>query len=90
MQPWRLIAYDIADPRARRQCLRRLRAVAEGYQDSVFECRLTEPDWTRLRDELQGCMHDGDSLLMSRILPPLTGWSMGCGPRAGSELIIFN
>jgi len=47
-----MIAYDIADHRARRRVERRLLEHGERVQKSVFECALDPARLTRLRKEL--------------------------------------
>jgi len=91
MRHFRIIAYDITDNRRRRSCLRRLRAISEGYQDSVFECLLSKQEWQHVLAELRSDLDPGDSLLMAVVGSPSRHWQLGLGPvspRAGLVLIL--
>ncbi len=61
---WNIIAYDIRDDRRLRVVARLLEGYGERIQYSVFRCRLSRRDLSRLRWELVLVMKPEDSLLV--------------------------
>ena len=85
-----VLAYDISEERQRRRCRRALRAMAEGYQKSVFEVEAPREAIQMVAEELNDGFEGRDSLLAARVLPFGHAWHLGCGYRAGGgELIII-
>lgn len=77
--PCCLIAYDIQHPKNRRQALKQLRKVADFYQDSVFDARLTKKQRQALLLQLAGVLQNGDTLLCVRMGMDCQSWQLGAG-----------
>lgn len=88
--PW-ILAYDIGCERHRRRCRRTLRALAEGYQKSVFEVVAREEELYTTLNELAEQLEGRDSVFAARVLPFAHAWQLGTGPRAPTgDLIVFS
>lgn len=88
--PW-ILAYDISCERHRRRCRRTLRALAEGYQKSVFEVDARDAELYPTLSELAELLEGQDSVLAARVLPFGHAWQLGTGPRAPTgDLIVIS
>lgn len=86
-----VLAYDIGEERQRRRCRRALRAMAEGYQKSVFEVEAPQEAIQLLAAELHKGLEGRDSLMAARVLPFAHAWHLGCGYRnGGGELVVIS
>ncbi|WP_404296441.1 hypothetical protein [Halomonas sp.] len=89
MPQW-VLAYDISEERVRRRCRRSLRAMAEGYQKSVFEIDAPTSIIREAAEELYQELAASDCLLATRVLPFGHAWQLGTGYRAPpGELIVI-
>jgi CRISPR-associated endonuclease Cas2 len=77
--PCFLIAYDIHLPKPRRRALKKLRKVADFYQDSVFDARLTKNQRQALLQQLAENLQQGDALLCVRLGHNCQSWQLGAG-----------
>ncbi len=77
--PCFLIAYDIQTPTHRRKALKKLRKVADFYQDSVFDARLSKSQHQALLLQLADSLHQGDALLCVRLGQNCQSWQLGSG-----------
>ena len=66
---WRLVAYDIRDPKRWRKVYKIVRGAGEAVQYSLFRCRLDDRDCERLRWELARVMEPEDRLLVVDLCP---------------------
>ncbi len=78
-QPW-LVAYDIADPAARRRALRMIAAQAVSRQKSAFECLFGRAELEALRQRLRTLVQSGDHLLITRLDSRATTHRLGIAP----------
>ena len=74
-----LLAYDIQQTKCRRQALKKLRKVADFYQDSVFDTRLQRHERQLLLQQLTAYLQPGDSLLCVRLGVNTPSWQLGIG-----------
>lgn len=58
-----LYAYDISNNKQRRRALKQLRKVADVYQDSVFDCRLTKQAHQVLHGALLELLEPGEQVV---------------------------
>lgn len=58
-----LYAYDISNNKQRRRALKQLRKVADVYQDSVFDCRLTKQAHQVLQVSLLQLLQPGEQVV---------------------------
>ncbi len=58
-----LYAYDISNNKQRRRALKQLRKVADVYQDSVFDCRLTKQEHQALQKSLLELLEPGEQVV---------------------------
>jgi CRISPR-associated endonuclease Cas2 len=77
--PCFLLAYDIQQPKNRRRALKKLRKVADFYQDSVFDARLLQRERHQLLLQLADCLQSGDSLFCVRLGRHCQSWQLGVG-----------
>ncbi|MDP5131953.1 MAG: CRISPR-associated endonuclease Cas2, partial [Paraglaciecola sp.] len=56
-------AYDISNSKSRRRALTQLRKVADVYQDSVFDCRLSRIEHQALQQSLFSLLSTGEQIL---------------------------
>lgn len=56
-----VIAYDISDDRRRARVHGTLRDYGTAVQKSVFECRISDAEWRKLRERLEGLLVPEDS-----------------------------
>jgi CRISPR-associated protein Cas2 len=92
---WRLICYDIRDPRRWRQVHKIVRGCGRRVQYSVFRARLDDRQLERVRWRLAAAMAPEDSLLIVDLCPAcasnvvsrnhVEGWS---DPRPPTHAII--
>jgi CRISPR-associated protein Cas2 len=75
---WRLICYDISDPKRYRRVHKILRGVGRPVQYSIFRCKLDERETERLRWQLAHIMEPLDRLLIVDLCP-------GCARRVVSH-----
>lgn len=66
---WRLVCYDVRDPRQHRKVLRIVKGYGRSVQYSVFRCRLDDREMERLRWELSKVMAPEDALLVVDLCP---------------------
>lgn len=66
---WRLICYDIRDPKRYRKVFKILRGTGHSVQYSIFRCRLDDRETEKLRWRLAKVMDDVDSLLIVDLCP---------------------
>ncbi len=66
---WRLICYDIRDPKRYRRVFKVLRGTAHSVQYSIFRARLTDREAEELRWELAKVMEPEDALLIVDLCP---------------------
>lgn len=86
-----VLAYDIGCERHRRRCRRTLRALADGYQKSVFEVEARDEELYPTLNDLAEPLQERDSVFAARVLPFAHAWQLGTGPRAPSgDLIVFS
>ena len=70
---WRLISFDIRDPKRYRRTMRILKGYATRLQYSVFRARLDDRQSERLRWELSREMSEEDALLIIELCPHCAG-----------------
>jgi CRISPR-associated protein Cas2 len=70
---WRLVCYDIRDPKRYRKVYKILRGVGHGVQYSVFRCRLDAQEIEKLRWQLSRVMAPEDALLVVDLCPGCAG-----------------
>ena len=70
---WRLISFDIRDPKRYRQAARIIKAYAVRIQYSVFRARLDDRETERLRWELARVLSAEDALLVLDLCPRCAG-----------------
>ena len=75
---WRLVCYDISDPKVWRRVHKLLRGIGRPVQYSIFRCRLDERETERLRWQLAQLMDPSDRLLIVDLCP-------GCAQRVVSR-----
>lgn len=68
-QRWRLISFDIREPKRYRKVIKVLKGYAVRIQYSVFRARLDDREAERLRWELSCVMDDEDALLVVDLCP---------------------
>lgn len=68
-QRWRLISFDIREPKRYRQVVRIIKGYAARIQYSVFRSRLDDRETERLRWELSRVMAEEDALLVVDLCP---------------------
>lgn len=68
-QRWRLVSFDIRDPKRYRQVIKVLKGYAARVQYSVFRARLDDRQTERLRWELSREMSEEDALLVIDLCP---------------------
>ncbi|MDP5132026.1 MAG: hypothetical protein NWQ54_14175, partial [Paraglaciecola sp.] len=56
-------AYDMSNNKQRRRALRQLRKVADAYQDSVFDCRLSRAEHQALQQLLLSLLDEGEYVI---------------------------
>jgi CRISPR-associated protein Cas2 len=66
---WRLICYDIRDPKRYRKVFKILRGTGHSVQYSIFRCRLDDREAEKLRWRLAKVMDAVDSLLIVDLCP---------------------
>ena len=66
---WRLVCYDVRDPKRYRNVYKIVRGAGRRVQYSIFRCRLDERENERLRWELASVMAPEDSLLIVDLCP---------------------
>lgn len=80
-----LISYDVSNSKARAKILKILRRLCIGYQQSVFECSLTQTDMEKLIHTLTDIISENDSLLITRMPSPTPHWTLGNAQRLQSK-----
>ena len=70
---WRLVCYDIRDPKRYRKVFKILRGTGRSVQYSIFRCRLDDREAEKLRWRLAKVMDDVDSLLIVDLCPGCAG-----------------
>ena len=75
---WRLVCYDIRDPKRYRKLYKIIRGHGERLQYSIFRCRLDDRQTERLRWRMLKCMEPEDALLIVDLCP-------GCADRIVSR-----
>ena len=66
---WRLVCYDVRDPKRYRRLFKIVKGAGEAVQYSVFRCRLDDGETERLRWRLAQVMAPEDSLLIVDLCP---------------------
>lgn len=66
---WRLVCYDVRDPKRYRRVHRIVRGRGRSVQYSIFRCRLDDRETERLRWELARVLAPEDSLLVIDLCP---------------------
>jgi CRISPR-associated protein Cas2 len=66
---WRLVCYDVRDPKRYRKLFKIVKGAGEPLQYSIFRCRLDESETERLRWRLSQVMDATDSLLIVDLCP---------------------
>jgi CRISPR-associated protein Cas2 len=66
---WRLVCYDVRDPKRYRRAYRIVRGSGRSVQYSIFRCRLDDRETERLRWELARALAPEDSLLVIDLCP---------------------
>ena len=66
---WRLVCYDVCDPKRYRKVFKILRGAGYSVQYSIFRCRLDDREVERLRWELAKEMDAEDRLLIVDLCP---------------------
>jgi len=82
---WRLVCYDVRDPKRYRKVHKIVRGAGRSVQYSIFRCRLDARENERLRWDLAKVMAPEDSLLIVDLCPTcasnvvsrnhVTGWT---------------
>lgn len=70
---WRLICYDVRDPKRYRKVFKILRGTGRSVQYSIFRCFLDSREAERLRWRLAEVMAPEDSLLVVDLCPTCAG-----------------
>lgn len=70
---WRLVCYDVRDPKRYRQAFKILKGAGRSLQYSIFRCRLDDRATEKLRWELNSVLNDDDSLLIIDLCPSCAG-----------------
>lgn len=70
---WRLICYDVRDPKRWRRVHKLLKGSGRTVQYSIFRCRLDDRELERLRWELAKLLAPEDSLLVVDLCPSCAG-----------------
>lgn len=68
-----LVCYDICDDKRLRKVFETMRNFGDHLQYSVFECKLTEMDLARCRDELSQIIHHREDQILFVNLGPAEG-----------------
>jgi len=66
---WRLVAYDVRDPKRYRKVFKILRGTGHSVQYSIFRCRLDDREAEKLRWRLAKVMDPVDRLLVVDLCP---------------------
>lgn len=66
---WRLVSYDIRDPRRYRRAYKIIRGYGQRLQYSLFRCFLDDESTERLRYRLIQCLADEDDLAIIELCP---------------------
>lgn len=66
---WRLVCYDVRDPKRYRKVHKIIRGSGEPVQYSIFRCRLDDRESERLRWRLSRVMDSEDALLIVDLCP---------------------
>lgn len=74
-----LYAYDISQNKSRRRALKLLRKVADVYQDSVFDCRMTKPEHRVLQADLLNLLQSGEQVMFVALPANLQVEQLGSG-----------
>ena len=82
-QRWRLVCYDIRDPKRYRKAHKLLKGYGEPVQFSIFRCRLDDRQAAELRWHLARILTDGDGLLILDLCPRCAGRVVTCNHKAG-------
>lgn len=85
-----LYAYDISNNKSRRQALKLLQKVADVYQDSVFDCRLTATEHQVLQETLLSLLEPGEQVMCVALAANIKIEQLGSGmqPLGESSLVI--
>lgn len=85
-----LFAYDIKNHRHRRKALKLLRAMADCYQDSVFDIRASKSELTNLQQQLCLLLDTQDGLMSVNLNKACQTWQLGHGiePLTDNILVI--
>lgn len=85
-----IYAYDISDNKQRRRALRKLRKVADIYQDSVFDCRLDKAGHKQLQHDLLTQLLPDEQLLQIDLPENAEVIQLGTGmqPLNGNSFVI--
>lgn len=70
---WRLVCYDIRDPKRYRQVYKVIRGEGDRLQYSVFRCRLDDRQTEELRWRMLKHMSPDDALLIVDLCPSCAG-----------------
>ena len=70
---WRLVAYDVRDPKRYRKVFKILRGAGHSVQYSLFRCRLDAREVEQLRWQLAEVMASEDRLLVIDLCPTCAG-----------------
>lgn len=82
-QRWRLVCYDIRDPKRYRKAHKLLKGYGEPVQFSIFRCRLDDRQAAELRWHLARILTDEDGLLILDLCPRCAGRVVTCNHKAG-------
>lgn len=85
-QRWRLICYDIRDPKRYRKAHKLLKGYGEPVQFSIFRCRMDDRQTAELRWELARILEAEDSLLLLDLCQRCAGHVVSQNHKAGWEL----
>ena len=80
---WRLVCYDVRDPKRYRKTHKLLKGYGEPVQFSIFRCRLDDRGAAELRFELARVLSEEDSLLILDLCPRCAGRVISCNHKAG-------
>ena len=80
---WRLVCYDVRDPKRYRKTHKLLKGYGEPVQFSIFRCRLDDRGAAELRFELARVLSEQDSLLILDLCPRCAGRVISCNHKAG-------
>lgn len=75
---WRLVCYDIRDPKRYRKAHKILKGVGRPVQYSIFRCRMDDQEIEKLRWELAKVLDQSDRVLVVDLCP-------GCAERVISR-----